>query len=156
MKRPQETKNIQGLFVNISKKSKSETFIKKFSYEDDEINNLIKRYESLIETHKNGLEELAHIEQLIMQISSRKDLSPIKYSTVKGLIYARTPFYRFGYKIKDIRVIVGTVEECGKMTKEELLSKSKEKLVHSMDKIIFSNFVNYEKEFSNMVEQETV
>jgi hypothetical protein len=51
---------------------------------------------------------------------------------------------------------VGTVEECGKMTKEELLSKSKEKLVHSMDKIIFSNFVNYEKEFSNMVEQETV
>jgi hypothetical protein len=167
MKKQQETKNIQGVFVNIAGKNKTtkiDSFLKKFPPASDgkyseELNSLIKKYKELYNKHQDGLNELANIEQLILQISSRRDLSPIKYSTVKGLIYARTPFYRIGYKIKDIRVIVDDVESCGKMSKDVLLTKSKEKLTQSMDKIIFTNLIKYsdgydEQKISYVIEQQ--
>lgn len=108
MKKPHETKNIQGVFVNIageSKKNKIETFLKKFiktseGKYSEELNGLIQRYKELYSEHQDGLNELAKIEELILQMSSRRDLDPIKYSTVKGLIYARTPFYRIGIRLK--------------------------------------------------------
>jgi len=148
MKKPHETKNIQGVFVNIageSKKNKIEIFLKKFikaseGKYSEELNGLIQRYKELYSEHQDGLNELAKIEELILQMSSRRDLDPVKYSTVKGLIYARTPFYRIGYKIKDIRVIV---KECEGMTKETLLSKSKKKLAESIDKVIFTRLIKY-------------
>jgi hypothetical protein len=151
MKKPHETKNIQGVFVNIageSKKNKIETFLKKFiktseGKYSEELNGLIQRYKELYSEHQDGLNELAKIEELILQMSSRRDLDPVKYSTVKGLIYARTPFYRIGYKIKDIRVIVDEVKECEGMTKENLLSKSKKKLAESIDKVIFTRLIKY-------------
>ena len=151
MKKPHETKNIQGVFVNIageSKKNKIETFLKKFiktseGKYSEELNGLIQRYKELYSEHQDGLNELAKIEELILQMSSRRDLDPVKYSTVKGLIYARTPFYRIGYKIKDIRVIVDEVKECEGMTKENLLSKSKKKLAESIDKVIFTKLIKY-------------
>jgi len=151
MKKPHETKNIQGVFVNIageSKTNKIESFLKKFTETSEgkyseELNGLIQRYKELYSKHQDGLNELANIEELILQISSRRDLSPIKYSTVKGLVYARTPFYRIGYKIKDIRVIVHVVKECENMSKETLLSKSRNKLIQSMDKVIFTKMIKY-------------
>ena len=151
MKKPHETKNIQGVFVNIageSKKNKIEIFLKKFiktseGKYSEELNGLIQRYKELYSEHQDGLNELAKIEELILQMSSRRDLDPVKYSTVKGLIYARTPFYRIGYKIKDIRVIVDEVKECEGMTKENLLSKSKKKLAESIDKVIFTRLIKY-------------
>jgi len=148
MKKPHETKNIQGVFVNIageSKKNKIEIFLKKFPHDSEDygLNGLIKRYRELYKKHQDGLNELAKIEELILQMSSRRDLDPVKYSTVKGLIYARTPFYRIGYKIKDIRVIVDEVKECEGMTKENLLSKSKKKLAESIDKVIFTRLIKY-------------
>lgn len=145
MKKPHETKNIQGVFVDIVGKSKVESFLKKFpnDSEDYGLNELIKRYKELYEKHQDGLTEMANVEQLILQMNSRREMSPIKYSTVKGFIYARTPFYRMGYKIKDIRVIVNEIEKCNKMTKSELLLESKRKLAESMNKIIFMNLVDY-------------
>ena len=136
MKKQQETKNIQGVFVNIAGKNKTtkiDSFLKKFppasnGKYSEELNKLIKKYKELYDKHQDGLNELANIEQLILQMSSRRDLSPIKYSTVKGLIYARTPFYRIGYKIKDIRVIVDDVEYSPSILKaiESKLTKQQE------------------------------
>ncbi len=54
--------------------------------------------------------KLASLEEIIIQMRIREDLSDIKLTQVREYIYARTPFYRKDKKSKDVRVIVDKVE----------------------------------------------
>jgi hypothetical protein len=73
-------------------------------------------------------EQLASLEEVIMQMRIREDLSNIKLSLVRDYIYARTPFYRKDKKAKDVRVIVSKLDLQPEVTATgiEILLRNKE------------------------------
>ena len=83
------------------------------------LNDLLKRYNAKIVANKPVFDELAKLEDAIMRIRSRDNLTAndIKLNVVREYIYARVPFHRKDTEAKDIRVIVGQVEEWGSDTK---------------------------------------
>jgi hypothetical protein len=65
-------------------------------------------YEKLLIKNKEDLETLAKLEDTITKIRCKEVAKKeFKLSQTRGYIYARTPFFRNGKDIKDIRVIVG-------------------------------------------------
>lgn len=79
-----------------------------------EIEHFKELYSKLLNKNKDDLENLAKLEETITQLRckevAKKDF---KLSQVRGYIYARTPFFRNGNSIKDIRAIVGKTSEYG-------------------------------------------
>ncbi len=107
------------------------------------LNDLLKRYNAKIVANKPVFDELAKLEDAIMRIRSRDNLTAndIKLNVVREYIYARVPFHRKDTEAKDIRVIVGQVEEWGSDTKilfgnEEFMKLAKQKILIEMDKKI--------------------
>ncbi len=109
-------KTIEGVFIDIvgskSELSSYDQFInhgdgKKYSKELKELTGL---YKNLITESKLTFEKLASLEEIIIQMRIREDLSDIKLTQVREYIYARTPFYRKDKKSKDVRVIVDKIE----------------------------------------------
>jgi len=109
-------KTIEGVFIDIvgssSELSSYDQFInhgdgKKYSKELEELTAL---YKKEVTKSKVMFEKLASLEEIIIQMRIREDLSDIKLTQVREYIYARTPFYRKDKKSKDVRVIVDKVE----------------------------------------------
>ncbi len=105
-------------------------------------------YKKMVIKNKAAFEQLAALEEVIMQMRIREDLSDIKLSLVREYIYARTPFYRKDKKAKDVRVIVDKVElqpevqDSGVeklLGNTEFMAKAKEKLGAAMDNEIQEN-----------------
>ena len=145
-------KTIEGVFVDIvgnsSKLSGYEQFLNQgTSTPSRELSKLTSDYKSLITNHKEVFEQLAALEEVIMQLRIRENLDDIKLSLVREYIYARTPFYRKDKKAKDVRVIVDKIEfhpQVGTNIEilfgnEEFMARAKEKLVQSMDSEIKEN-----------------
>ena len=117
------------VFTNVIRSEAYKEFI---TVDDDEkIDGLKKLYVELIEDNLLGLEEIAGVEELIIQMRCKinAESCDVKLSIVKGYIYARVPFFKPGKKLKDIRVVVGNTTEYGdNITK---LSKNKTFILNS-------------------------
>jgi hypothetical protein len=100
-------------------------------------------------------EQLATLEEIIMQMRIRENLEDIKLSQVREYIYARTPFYRKDKKSKDVRVIVNKVEfypeSDGNLeilfSDVVFMEKAKYKLVQAMDSEIAENIRTFKATF---------
>jgi len=81
------------------------------SHELQELKDL---YDNLTHANKEMIEQLASIEEIVIQIRCKNVISKeLRLSLSRNYIYARSIFYRRGNKINDIRVVVGTTEEYG-------------------------------------------
>ena len=152
-------KTIEGVFIDIvgskSELSSYDQFInhgdgKKYSKELAEITSL---YKNLITESKLTFKKLASLEEIIIQMRIREDLSDIKLTQVREYIYARTPFYRKDKKSKDVRVIVDKIEFHPEEDLEilsgnkEFMIKAKMKLAQAMDLEIEENIRVFKSTF---------
>lgn len=112
---------------------------------------LLKNYQTLVTENKTVFEQLASLEEMIMQLRSRDNIGEdFKLSIVREYIYARTPFFRRDKGTKDIRVIVGLTEFYGDnmfnlMGNEEFVNKAITKLTDAMNQEIGANIAQYKK-----------
>lgn len=111
------------------------------------LNDLLKKYTAKVKANKPVFEELGRLEDLIMQLRTRENLNTkdIRLNIVREYIYARIPFHRKDKETKDIRVIVGQIEEWGEdlptlLGNEKFMSATKEKLTLAMDEVIKESF----------------
>ena len=144
-------KTISGVFIDIvgtpNQISQYQQFINRGSVEDTKVNEFLSTYTSLVSKHKETFEELAALEEIIIQMRIMENLSDIKLSLVRDYIYARTPFYRKSNTAKDIRVIVDKLEFhpegrenlANLFGKGEFMKRAREKLVDAMSNEIVSN-----------------
>lgn len=147
-------KTIEGVFTNIVGTSSEISTYNQFINQGEDLNiskelqDLTDTYVKLVNEHKNTFEQLASLEEIIMQMRIKENLDDIKLSLVREYIYARTPFYRKDKKAKDVRVIVNKVEFHPEVDtsgieilfgNEEFMSRAKEKLVQAMDSEIKEN-----------------
>lgn len=102
-------------------------------------------YSKIINKHKVVLEELAKLEEAIVQLRCREQvLEEFKLSKVREYIYARALFYRPGREVKDIRVIAGRTDVYGEDVNDwynngDLMNIAKAKLSEAMDAEIEDN-----------------
>lgn len=146
-------KTIEGVFTNIVGTSSEISTYNQFINQGEDLNvskelqDLTDTYVKLVNDHKNTFEQLASLEEIIMQMRIKENLDDIKLSLVREYIYSRTPFYRKDKKAKDVRVIVDKIEfhpEVGTnieilIGNEDFMARAKEKLVSSMDTEIKEN-----------------
>ena len=111
-----------------------------------ELKKLTTQYKKLVTSTKTSLENLAKLEDVIMQMRTRDNLNPkdIKLNIVREYIYARVPFHRNDKESNDIRVIVGLTEFNGDNvpsleSNTEFMEKAKSKLADAMTEIINQN-----------------
>ena len=89
--------------------------------ETPELKECKRLYLKILEQHKSEINDLAKLEETIVQLRCREMIaSDLKVSVVREYIYARTTFYRNGNDVKDIRVLVGRVENFHGKSPEEL------------------------------------
>jgi hypothetical protein len=102
-------------------------------------------YSKIIAKNKTTLDELAKLEEAIVQLRCRQQvLSEFKLSKVREYIYARALFYRPGREVKDIRVIAGRTDTYGEDVNDwynngDLMTIAKAKLSEAMDQEIQDN-----------------
>jgi hypothetical protein len=110
-----------------------------------ELSKWSKKYRDHINKNKVRFQNLAKLEEVIMQLRSKETLlENIKLSLVREYIYARALFYREGKGTKDIRVIVDKTDIYGDdlnglLKNKEFMSKAVNKLQAAMDKEIAEN-----------------
>ena len=147
-------KTIEGVFTNIVGTSSEISTYNQFINQGEDLNvskelqDLTDIYVKLVNEHKDVFEQLASLEEIIMQMRIKENLDDIKLSLVREYIYARTPFYRKDKKAKDVRVIVNKVEFHPEVDtsgieilfgNEDFMARAKEKLVQAMDSEIKEN-----------------
>jgi hypothetical protein len=82
--------------------------------QSDQLQELKTLYENLTHASKQMIEQLASIEEIVIQIRCKNVISKeLRLSLSRNYIYARSIFYRRGNKINDIRIVVGTTEDHG-------------------------------------------
>jgi hypothetical protein len=103
--------NNNGIFLEINDKS-IQGFI---SNEKSKEIELITQYENKINLIKNDLNYLASIELIILQKKSKRNIKTnMRFSKVNGkYLYARIPIRRLNTNLKDVRVLVGTIDTFG-------------------------------------------
>lgn len=108
-----------------------------------DLKQFLSEYTKLTKQNTVTINRLASLEDVIMQIRTKENLSSndIKLNVVREYIYARTTFHRKDTTTDDIRVIVGQTNEYG--TDVNILSGNKtfmelakNKLTSAMDEII--------------------
>lgn len=142
-----------GIVGNASEVSTYDRFInlQRDLTNSGESDGLLKTYQTLVTENKTVFEQLASLEELVMQLRSRDNIGDdFKLSIVREYIYARTPFFRRDKGTKDIRVIVGLTEFYGEnmfnlMGNEEFVGKAISKLTDAMNQEIGANLAQYKK-----------
>lgn len=111
-----------------------------------DLKSYLSKYKKIIEENRSIFDELGLIETIIMQMRSRDNIQTddIKLNIVREYIYARIPFHRNDKEGKDIRVIVGMVENYGSdVTKlydnTDLMTIAKNRLTWAMNNHITDN-----------------
>lgn len=117
-----------------------------------DLNKLLTTYDDLINKNKNLFHKLSTIEEVIMQIRVRDNINDrdLKFNIVREYIYARVPFFRTDKDTKDVRVIVGFVDDVGTdvdnlYVNKEFMEKAKKKIILAMEDIIQSNLEQLKK-----------
>jgi len=128
-------KSTQGVMINV--KNDVQRFIN-----DDHNTSTMKIYKKKYDEISEKINELAHIEELILQEKCiTQDKIKIKLSILREYVYARCPFYRLGNSSKDIRVIVSrldmiydnTIPTIDELYKDKLfMHKAEDKLIKAM------------------------
>jgi hypothetical protein len=147
---PRENKLTEGVFTGIvgtrERISSYDLFLETMTKKNSpELSKWSKKYRDHINKNKVRFQNLAKLEEVIMQLRSKETLlENIKLSMVREYIYARASFYREGKGTKDIRVIVDKTDIYGTDLKKllknkEFMSKAVVKLESAMDKEIAEN-----------------
>ncbi len=146
-------KLVNGVFVDIvgtdNERSSYDIFMDLESKNmSKDLNGFLREYKSIITKNKTMFEQLARLEEIIMQMRSIENIDDIKLSLVREYIYARCSFFRMGKTSKDIRVIVDNIEfwdnDVDKLfANEKFMEKAKNKLVYAMTNEINSNIETY-------------
>lgn len=146
-------KTIEGAFIDIvgspSEVSRYDQFINHGGDENysKDLNDVVEIYKKTVNKHKVTFEQLAALEEIIMQMRIRETLDDVKLSQVRDYIYARTPFYRKDKKSKDVRVIVSKMENYPEADGNldilfgdvAFMERAKNKLAQAMDDEIAEN-----------------
>jgi len=104
-----------------------------------------KKYETMVNENKTAIQDMALLEELIIQMRCKENISRIQLSILRGeYIYAVAPFFRQGNKMKDIRVLISKTEFEGSDTNRlyqntEFMNLCHTRLVAAMDNVIKSN-----------------
>lgn len=128
--------------------------------ETEEIKQYKESYEKLVAQISHQIELLSHIEELIVQLRCVEMIhDEIKFSLVREYIYARTLFYRSGKEIKDIRVIVGRIDDFDKSYDDiiidpDFITMAELKLKETMLKEIH-DLKEHTDEIENLIEWES-
>ena len=135
--------SLYDTFMNIQSSLKKPT---------NELKEFIGQYKTIITNNKVMFENLSELENIIMQIRTRDNLTEkdIKFNVVREYIYARVPFHRLDKESKDFRAIVGLTEFHGdnidKMYDDkEFMSKTMKKMKDGMTVIINQNIDLFKK-----------
>ena len=151
-------KTIEGAFIDIvggpTEMSEYDKFLQNTITNPSEVlSEMTTEYEILCGKHKHTFERLSLLEEIILQLRIREDLSDVKLSMVRDYIYARTPFYRKNRDAKDIRVIVDKASLVPELSSgagieilygnEEFMNQSRRKLGDTMDNEIRENIQQY-------------
>lgn len=113
--------------------------------ETDDIKDAKRLYSSIIRNNKTVFDELAKLEESIVQLRCREQvLKEFKLSLVREYIYARALFFRPGREVKDIRVVVGRTNVYGEdlqdlMFNGDFMTIARAKLSEAMDNEITEN-----------------
>lgn len=105
----------------------------------------IKMYKDFISKEKLKLKRISLVEEIIMQMRSRENITDIRISLVNNYIYARVAFHRRDKRVRDVSVIADNREFWKKysvkklFSDENFMSKAKEKLSAQMDVLINKN-----------------
>ncbi len=144
-----ENKLTEGVFTGIvgtrERISSYDSFLTTMDSRSPETKKWVKKYRDHINKNKQKFQNLAKLEEVIMQLKSKESvLENIKLSLVREYIYARALFYREGKGTKDIRVIVEKTDIVGDNLSllaktPSFLEKAKEKLEAAMNKEIEEN-----------------
>ena len=152
-------KTISGVFIDIVGTPKEISGYQQFINQggdlndDPQVREYLSTYSHMVNDNKETFEQLASLEEIIMQKRIQLDLSDIKLSLVRDYIYARTPFYRKSNSAKDIRVIVDKLEFYPETNgdvsnlfgNKEFMEKAKSKLISTMDVEIQNNINEWNK-----------
>lgn len=112
-------KDNQGVFLNVVGSSSSipeyEQFINKQVQDlhpEYCLANYIAEYTSKVQQHKLDIQQLAHLETIIMQIRALSNMAGnVKLYTVRNkYIYARCPFHRNETEINEIRLLIDLID----------------------------------------------
>lgn len=153
-----ENKLTEGVFTGIvgtrERISSYDLFLETMTKKNSpELSKWSKKYRDHINKNKVKFQNLAKLEEVIMQLRSKETLlENIKLSLVREYIYARALFYREGKGTKDIRVIVDKTDIYGEdlnslLKNKEFMSKAVTKLQAAMDKEIAENVRTIENIF---------
>jgi hypothetical protein len=155
---PRTNKVTERLFTDLTRKS-----VESFLNLEDELGlqepasqaAMKERYRVLAEEFIGDLEDLAIIENIIVQMRCKLVIeSELRLSLSRNYIYARSLFYRRGHAINDIRVIVGLTDDHGDNI-EELIKDPifrdvcTSTLLGAMDREIEKNILQLNKVYSN-------
>lgn len=138
--------NVIGNDERVSQYEKFLTTDKALGIEETEdIRDAKALYASIIKNNKTVLDELAKLEESIVQLRCREQvLKEFKLSKVREYIYARALFFRPGREVKDIRVVVGRTDVYGEdlqdlMFNGDFMTIARAKLSEAMDYEITEN-----------------
>jgi hypothetical protein len=114
-----------GVFTPIietsSRKSSFECFINNIGNENGPLlNSLLEQYKEHIYEHEELFNQLAYLEELIIQIKIRENMDDIKLFIVRDYIYARTTFFTKEKERSEIRTIVDRLDKYPDKTIEDL------------------------------------
>ena len=144
-------KTIDGVFVDIvgtaDRISRYDKFIgsgSDITTPSKDLKKYTNQYVKLVNGVKNKLNDLADLEEIIMQMRIRENIQDVKLTVLREYIYARCTFYRTNTATKDIRVLVGTMDTFGENINDlykdkKFMTLVKQKLTVAMDKEINFN-----------------
>lgn len=145
------TKKItNGVFTPIietsSRKSSFECFINNIGTDNGPLlNSLLEQYKEHIYEHEELFNQIAYLEELIIQIKIRENMGEIKLFVVRDYVYARTIFFTKEKERSEIRTIVDRLDKYPNKTIEDLhnddlfMSMVSKKLLTLMDSEIKKN-----------------
>ena len=151
-------KHTDPVFIDIldteGKIGKLNKFLRAANFMDPNQN----KYQDLLNIIMKKIQELAVLEEIILQTRAWENLRPedIKLLSMRGYIYARAPFFRKDMSGKEIRVLVG--KETDWLNKKyptvndlynypEFLAICRNGLSRAMEMIIYENVDMYEINF---------
>lgn len=162
-------KDNQGVFINIAGSYSSvpdyEQFINKPNQDlhpEYCLANYVSEYSTKVQQHKLDIEQLAHLEKIIMQIRALSNLSGnVKLYTVRDTyIYARCSFYRNDSDTNEVRLLIdpidlhfpqGTADLRMLSGKTDFMDKVYDKMKIVMRAEINGNITDYKKIYSKNI-----
>jgi hypothetical protein len=144
---PKTTRLTDGVFADIVSNESFDKFLQQNDTNDENLNRCKEIYTRIVEKNREDLETLAKLEEIITQLRCRESAKKdFKLSEVRGYIYARSPFFRRGKNLKDIRVVVGKTSVYGNNMEalyhnKKFIQEAKSKLTIAISAEITSNMM---------------